>query len=327
MGVNVSIPSRLAVVAVALGGLAACSSDSSSSVAPVTNSVVSGASLPEPTDPSIAVDTLPVVTVTPPEVTNAPPAGTTKPKPSTTTTTTKPKPSTTTTTTTAPPVKDNWKPTNGASVPGPLAVPCCAENFHGTPSPELPAEGGQLADGTYFAEGQFRKVPSKPLKLKVFRLEACSKIPDRCEEFGDDATAMGIDRAGSFALTLPLDKSVRIVYTGYSQDGGATVIGTGADLAKLATALHDSYDKRIGSRIAKGQKPDKVLADVAANPGDGWAAADASAGVLTYTVGSAPPVLLQAVPDSGNGADLIGIVALHVEGGKITLITYGGFYS
>ena len=107
----------------------------------------------------------------------------------------------------------------------------------------------------------------------------------------------------------------------------ATVIGTGADLAKLATALHDSYDKRIGSRIAKGQKPDKVLADVAANPGDGWAAADASAGVLTYTVGSAPPVLLQAVPDSGNGADLIGIVALHVEGGKITLITYGGFYS
>ena len=40
-----------------------------------------------------------------------------------------------------------------------------------------------------------------------------------------------------------------------------------------------------------------------------------------------PPVLLQAVPDSGNGADLIGIVALHVEGGKITLITYGGFYS
>lgn len=314
-----------AVVALAVAA-AGCSSDSSNSIAPVTDSVAVAGSLPEPTDPNItiAVEPLPVVTVKPAKSSSSVPTNSSKPKDSTSST--KPSKGGETTSTTAP-VKDKWKDVDPSSAPGPLALPCCAENFHGTPSPELPSGGADLADGTYFAEGPFRKIASRPLRLKIYRLEACSKIPTKCEDFGDDATAMGIDRSASFDLTLPLDKSVAVYFTGFKRGDSATVAGTGADLAKLATALHDSYDKLIGSRIAKGQKPEKVLNDVATHPSDGWQPAEDQAGVLTFTFGSAPPVLLQAIPESGNGADLIGVIALHVEGGKMTLLTFGGYYS
>ncbi len=314
---------------------AAACTDSTSRVAPATNPP--GQTLPAPTDvlSSIAVGTLPAVTVVLPQQ-PAQPVSSTKPRPSSSSTAaTKPaKHSTTTTTaaattTTAPAPASAWTPMSLDSIQGPVAVPCCAENYHGTASPPLPAAGAALADGTYVVEGRFRKVPSKPLQLTVFRLEECAKIPTSCEDFGSDATALGIDRSASLALTLPLDKKLHVVFTGFdgTSNSAVAVSGTGADLAALATALHDSYQKVIGNRIAKGENPDKVLADVAAHPRGGWSAAPEGSGVLMFSSGSLPKVLLQVAPQTNNGTDLLGLIAVHVEGGVITLNTYAGFYS
>lgn len=300
----------LAVVAtVALAGIAACSSDAS----------VSGAS----TTVGASVDASTSV---------APPVS----DPATTVV-----PSTDAATTTAAPAPAGWSSVDPATVPGPGAFPCCASNWYGVPSPALPAAGAPLPDGIYAIDFAWPTDFSQPVIATVTRFEQCSVLPaGSCEDNGGIPYAddeLGIDETVTFELPLVFDDTLHFVlggFAGWDAPESAFAIGNGADMAELVTSLDADYQVAIMQPYLAGTAQDDITAALTASPAYGFSApATEGAGALVYTHNGAPPLLFQGIvgyddtPADTRGSDIIGRIALVVEGGTYTINTYAGFYS
>ena len=315
-------PIRVVLIVAALVG-ASCSSDQTRSVGAADTSAVAtdapSTSARSSSTPPTAVSTSTAAPTTSPPTTAAP---------------TTLAPTTAAPTTAAGPI--GWSPYDATLVTAPMAMPCCGDSWYATvPSPALPAPGQPLADGDYRVEGSWSNDPTAPLQLTVRRFERCEQLPiGSCEldpPYGD--RDFGVDESSSYRLTLPLDRQLKVVLSGIAAADGdpdiswksVTASASGADLAELAGAVDAAYETAIATPIRAGADPWSVLDGLAANPVDRWTPAPPGSGVLTYVYGSAPPLLLQAPVD--RGADTIGLISIHVEGGTIMLITYAGFYS
>ena len=316
---------RATAVLACVVALIGCASDDTNSA----GSTAASASAPATTRVTVAPSTV-APSATAPATTPAP---TTTEAPTTTARSTTSVATTTTAapTTAAPP--SEWRAVDPATLVLPLAHPCCGTDWEVPASPELPGPGVALPDGLYPIDGLWPADPAAPIPLRVMRFAPCAAPGmaancDGIEPF--PAKAMGVDRSQFRTITVPLDANLSVVYSGFEADASgqflaATSIGDGTNLAQLATAVDAAYERRIASRVRAGEDVNTVFADVAANPGDGFQAAPASAGSLTFDDGNAPPVLFQGSYD--RGAEALGMVVLEVAAGKLTLVVYAGFYS
>lgn len=250
-------------------------------------------------------------------------------------------PPTTAAPTTAPPttvaVKDTWKIIDPASIAAPRGEPCCGALWEAKPSPPLPGpDNSALADGVYRVEGSWGNAYGGPLALTIKRFEACAKLPASACSSGETPapTSAGVDDSSSYSMSLPLDGNLKVVFTGFAGVDAAAkknvVSGSGADLAGLATAFAAAYQEHIASRLATGESGEAIAAALSANPAGGFGpAADGGggAGTLSFTYGSAPPILMQGITADGTPGRYLGLIALIVKGGQPTLTVYGGFYS
>ncbi|MEQ1700337.1 MAG: hypothetical protein ABMA25_09510 [Ilumatobacteraceae bacterium] len=294
--------------AVALVGLAACSSDAS--VQGATTTVAVGG------DVTTTVVAPPVT-----DATNSTVAPTDAP------------------TTTAAPATAGWTTIDPATTPGPGAFPCCASNWYGESSPALPAPGAALADGIYAIEFTWPTDFSQPVVATVTRFEQCSILPaGSCEDNGGVPYAddeVGIDRTATFDLPLVFDDQLHFVLGGFGGwDGPAFAVGNGVDMAALVASLDADYQVAIMEPYLAGTSQDDIAIGLAATPAHGFSApAEEGAGALVYTHNGAPPLLFQGIvgyddtPADTRGSDIIGRISLVVEGGQLTINTYAGFYS
>lgn len=244
-------------------------------------------------------------------------------------------------TTTTAPAPAGWAVIDSDGAAGPLAYPCCASNWYGAASPALPAPGATLADGFYRIEFAWPSEFSQPVNATVRRFEQCSVLPaGSCEDNGGVPYAddeLGVDDAASFELSLVFDDQLHVVlggFTGWDGANPAFAIGNGLDIAALVTALDADYQAAIMQPYLAGMSQDDITAMLTATPAHGFSApAEPGAGALVYTHDGAPPLLFQGLvgfddtPLDTRGSDIIGRIALVVEGGTMTINTYAGFYS
>lgn len=240
-------------------------------------------------------------------------------------------------TTSAP--SDGWVTMDPSEIDGQVALPCCADDFHGAPSPVLPEAGAPLADGDYFVRMEWPTDPSQPLELQLYRYESCAVLPEGSCEDPTGADNMGIDMTSYYSLSIdPSDSSIGVVmvgFRGFESTESATARGTVPDLVAVVAAIDTAYDEVFAARLADGEAPDVILADVSANPVSGFGPGnDGSPYSISYTYDSAPPVLMQVVFDASvdpplalRGSDSIGLNSVAVRGGQMTLMVYAGFYS
>lgn len=220
-----------------------------------------------------------------------------------------------------------------------IALPCCGDDFHGTPSPVLPAAGAPLPDGDYFVRVEWPTDPSQPLELQLYRYESCALLPEGSCEDPTGADNMGIDMTSYYALTIdPTDSSIGVVlvgFRGFESTESASARGTVPDLVDLVAAIDAAYDEVFAARLAGGETPDAILTDVSAHPVSGFGPGqDGSPYSISYTYDSAPPVLMQMVFDASvdpplavRGSDALGLNSVAVRDGQMTLMVYAGFYS
>jgi hypothetical protein len=237
-----------------------------------------------------------------------------------------------------PPLEPGWRPIDVATVEGQAAFPCCADTWHGVPSPPLPVGGETLVDGDYAVTGAWPTIPTDELRLEVRRFEQCALLPAGACEPGPTAFTpdqLGIDGSSSATLELALDDELRVVMTGYDGafDGLPAAEGTGTDLAEVAGAIEASYEMLIGSRIAAGEDAYAVVDDLRSNPAGGFVdGLDGTGLSLSWLHGDAPPVLLQQTfryvddrPAPGRGTDALRLPSIHVDDGRVTLFVYAGY--
>jgi hypothetical protein len=255
------------------------------------------------------------------------------------------------TTTTLPVVDGGWTLIDGYD--GYANYPCCADTWYGVPSPELPANSGPLADGDYPVEIQWSEDPTAPVRLLVRRFDLCSSLPQTaCEQppigyaFGPDQ--MGIDGSVEIELVVPLDEHLGVVLTGFWGWGSALpnqASGNGADLAELARAIESAYATVVAPRIAALTGDDDVYAhgaeavvrSIVDHPEGGFGPGtecvpDIPCSSLSFTHGSAPPILMQAPygrdetgqPIPMRGTDFLRAPSVHIDNGVITLFVFGG---
>ncbi len=310
----------LLLIAVAGGALAGCGSDDGS-VTAGTSATAGGSS-----DPTVTTTVAPTTT-TVPATTAAP----------TTAPATTAAPTTAPTTTAA--EAAGWTPVDPETIGAPLASPCCASNWSAAPSPPLPDPSGSLADGVYAISFDWPADPASPIAATVRRFEACAVLPaGSCDERETyDPEEAGIDPSGSFALELRLDDSLTVVLGGYREEAGTWTgdvrRAPGSTFAELLGALDAAYRSEIGERLAAGIDHEQIVAELRATPSSGFTApASEGVGALVWTHDDAPPLLFQALDYSADGAeprgsDVIGRIALLVDGDRLTLTTYAGFYS
>ena len=192
-------------------------------------------------------------------------------------------------TTTTAPAPAGWAVIDSDGAAGPLAYPCCASNWYGAASPALPAPGATLADGFYRIEFAWPSEFSQPVNATVRRFEQCSVLPaGSCEDNG------GVPYADD---ELGVDDAASF---------------------ELSLVFDDQLHVVLGGFTGW----------------DGFSApAEPGAGALVYTHDGAPPLLFQGLvgfddtPLDTRGSDIIGRIALVVEGGTMTINTYAGFYS
>lgn len=240
---------------------------------------------------------------------------------------------------TTPTATSGWTVIDPGTVGAPLAYPCCAENWYGSASPPLPMGDEPLADGIYRVDFEWPASFDGPISATVERFERCDVLPPgSCEDNGGfAATDLGVDNSVAQPLTLPLDGSLKVVLGGFTPDGiGNFKVGSGADLAELLTALDADYQAAIVAPALAGSDQLTIANELAASPAHGFGplAGTDNSGALIYTHGDAPPLLFQALfnnpahePAGARGSDLVGRIALRVQGGQMTLTTYAGFYS
>ncbi len=233
--------------------------------------------------------------------------------------------------------------TDVAAYPSDFGQSEAAGNATGSPSPALTADPGQLADGTYALEITGWE-PHDPTTLivSIRSLVRCADGVLGCSPMSDGT--YGPDDVGFSAesrrLELTLDESVT-VYLG-SQDTVSAANGQlvgilrssdGAGLAALMSAISNAYTTEFTGPLNAGTSPDAIVADLQANPRDGFSsAAEQMTGQLWFSDGDAPPVLFQVVADQGQPLDRFGTSVLiprvlTVENGAITLELYAGFRS
>lgn len=232
-----------------------------------------------------------------------------------------------------------WETIDPVSIDGQVALPCCGDDFHGTPSPVLPEAGAPLPDGNYFVRMEWPTDPTQPLELQLYRYESCAILPEGSCEDPTGADNMGIDMTSYYSLTIePTDTSIGVLmvgFRGFESTESATARGTVPDLVELVAAINSAYDEVFAARLAGGETPDAILADVSAHPVSGFGPGnDGSPYSITYTYDSAPPVLMQVVFDASvdpplalRGSDSIGLNSVAVRDGQMTLMVYAGFYS
>jgi hypothetical protein len=216
------------------------------------------------------------------------------------------------------------------------AMPCCGDDFHGTPSPALPADGAPLADGQYFVRRALNWGDT-PMELQVYRFEACAALPaDSCED-PSGVDNMGVDFSTYAPLTISADDpSLRVVlvgFTGFDSGVPDKALGTVADLFELVDAVDAAYATVFYNPFLLGESPDDIVADVMAAPTGGFQLAPEGAGLVTFVHDGAPPLLFQYLfdlsvspPQAIRGSDVLGLNAITVSGSQITLYVYAGYY-
>lgn len=310
----VRMPTALVGAVVALALMAGCSSSKSVQGVPAT-------------DAATTTSVVPATSTTVPPATNAPTTS------AETTTTAE------STTTTAAQAAAGWTPVDPATLPGPLAFPCCASNWTGVASPALPAAGGTLPDGIYRIDFDWPTDFSQGVTATVTRFELCNVLPAGiCEDNGGGVYAadeLGIDDTATLELPIVFDDQLQVQLGGFAGwDTPAFATGNGVDVAELVTALDADYQVAIMQPFLAGATQDELTATLTATPANGFSApASESAGALVYTHDGAPPLLFQGLtgyddtPEDTRGSDIIGRIALIVSGGAMTLNLYAGFYS
>jgi hypothetical protein len=341
-----------AIVVVALGGCgsvrvgvkatSSSSATTSSTVgAPTTSSPTTTASSVAPTTTSaVTTTTVAPTTVAPTTV----PATTVPP---TTVPPTTVAPTTAAPTTTVANVPAGWV-IAAQSFDASLFPPFDEGNWTGVPSPALPAGPGQpLADGIYAADVATPWTADNPgvLAITVQRLELCTTLPaDVCADLGSpfQPDDLGADAAHPYPLTLSLDGSIGVGFTGFECEP-IDETGNGADLAALFSAFDAAYATAIRPAVLRGEAQE-VIARLTKKPAAGFSGSDKTCGStvasgLTFQAGNAPPVLLQSVDyeyDSSGEFNLhdpltpttaIHLDAIQVSNGIITAYFYAGFYS
>ena len=205
--------------------------------------------------------------------------------PSTTTTSTTTTPGSTTpsptamqaTTTVPKAVRTGWAAVDAMAARSEAFPPCCADTWHGDPSPPLTPADQPLADSSYAIAMKWSDDPTEPLLLDVFRFEHCGLLPQSaCEQpgLGNEfaADALGIDTSASRQLSVPLDGDVRAVVVGWGEVASERFVieeATGAELADLAVEVDQADADVFADRFAAGADEKAIVADVLANPAGG----------------------------------------------------------
>lgn len=216
------------------------------------------------------------------------------------------------------------------------AMPCCGDDFHGTPSPALPTGGAPLSDGQYFVRRALNWGDT-PMELQVYRYESCAALPaDSCED-PSGVDNMGVDFSTYAPLTISADDpSLRVVlvgFTGFDSGVPDKAVGSVADLFELVDAVDAAYQTVFYNPFLLGENPDDIVAGVLAAPTGGFQPAPEGAGVVTFVHDGAPPLLFQYLfdfsvspPQAIRGSDVLGLNAVTVSGDQITLYVYAGYY-
>ncbi len=255
-------------------------------------------------------------------------------------------------TTTTVPLPAAWAPT--ADWPSLADPPCCASNWMGAPSPELPADpAAPLVPGIYWPTRTTDETIAGPtLDLLVRRFEACAVIPtdeNRCEDlnggvFADDE--MGVVEDPARVVSMKLDASTRVVLTGFDCGGPParwTIDGSG--FAEFSAAFDAAYQQLLAGPFLAGESADVLQTALSDTPTGGFGAPcpeRPGAGALQWQWEQSPDatVLMQVLfpGDESNGfspapppsAASYWLVptALQVgDDGALTLYVYAGFYS
>ena len=250
---------------------------------------------------------------------------------------------TVTTMVTTPPttLAPGWVEIDAASVTGQVFPPCCADTWHGVPSPPFGPQDQPLVDGDYPVSGSWPTDPGSPLQLEVFRFEQCAVLPEfSCEDPGGAYAPdqLGIDGSAVRTMTLPLDDTVRVVVAGWGEDPegfGVLVVeqATGSEMAVLVDEVDEAYSEVFAERLAAGEDPDAIIADVMANPVGGFESAAGSGGAVLFTPAAGPSLLFQQVfayvDDQrvvGRGSDVLTIRSIEVVDGEVTVNVFAGYY-
>jgi hypothetical protein len=235
-----------------------------------------------------------------------------------------------------------WVEIDLASVTGQVFPPCCADTWHGVPSPRFGPDDQPLVDGDYPVSGSWPTDPGSPLQLEVFRFEQCAVLPEfSCDDPGGAYAPdqLGIDGSAVRPMTLPLDDTVRVVVAGWGEDPqgfGALAVeqATGSEMAALVDEVDDAYSEVFAERLVAGEDPDEIIADVMANPVGGFeSAAGSGGGAVLFTPAAGPSLLFQQVfpyvDDQrvvGRGSDVLTIRSIEVVDGEVTINVFAGYY-
>lgn len=255
------------------------------------------------------------------------------------------------TTTTAPPPAA-WAPT--ADWPSLADLPCCASNWSGTPSPAFPSDpAAPLAPGIYSpTRASTEAITGGALDLIVRRFEGCSVMPadqNTCEDEGGGVWApdeMGVLADPARELSLPLDASTHVVFTGFDCTGPlAHWIIDGAGFAEFSTEFDAAYQQLLAGPFLAGETSDALQAALTATPTGGFSAPCPDfpgAGALQWQWPQSPEatVLMQvlfpgseangfspAPPPSAASYWLIPSALQVGPDGSLTLYVYAGFFS
>ena len=231
-----------------------------------------------------------------------------------------------------------WVTIDSADISGHIALPCCGDDFHGQPSPPLPADGAPLLDGDYYVRMEWPTDPSQPLELQFYRYEACSVLPeDTCGD-PEGADNMGIDFTTFASLTIEPDADdvevLLLGFRGFEAPESAAARGSMAALVELVAAVDTAYADVFAARLEAGEEPDAIVDDVLADPQGGFVLAPEGAGLFVFEYDDAPPLLFQVVFDTSvapplalRGSDVLGLNSVVVRDGTVTVLVYAGFYS
>jgi hypothetical protein len=268
---------------------------------------------------------------------------TTGPESSVAATTTEPPPTDPPTTEPAPPPE--WEQV--ADMPSLAYLPCCASNYVGDPSPELPADPvTPLAPGVYHASrqqpGEGEQLDPASISFTLRPFVPCGTPEVFCEEgFVDGEVGVG---PTSREITMPLDDEVTVVVGGFRCLDSDTPYetdhqrGTGSLLATLQLEMDTAYAETVAPLVL-ADTPFDQYEIIFAEPVNGFRAACAFAGVLQFQGGAGPAILLQTlgtydpdveavVPSKSIAVETIRLTALEVaDDGSQTLYFYAGFLS
>ena len=245
------------------------------------------------------------------------------------------------TSTTTPATAAGWTAFDPYDIGMPLAVPCCASNWYDLEaSPAFPAAGAPLADGVYRVEWEWPEAPFTTVTATVHRFAPCSELPERAceappEGMAFDPTDVGVDPTDEYELTLPLDASLDVVLGGFNgwEADGSYAVGNGLDLVDLVAAVDADFAVAIMQPHLAGAADGDIAAGLVATPAHGFGPAPDDVMLLAYRHADAPPLLFQTLfynwdePDASRGSDVLGPIALRVEGGTHTITVYAGYYS